>query len=76
MKKVKMKTILASPDGTANIGEIITVDDKFADDLINSNSAELIEEIKEEIEEEIVEEEVVEEEVKEFEKEEPKKKRR
>lgn len=57
-----MKTILASPKTTAKIDEIITVDDEFADQLIESNSAELIEHIVES--EEVSEKEEVQEEEK------------
>ena len=55
MKKIKMKTIMASAIMTANIGDIILVDDNFADQLIKSKSAELIEDIPNEILEEIEE---------------------
>ena len=58
MKKIKMKTIMASATRTANIDDIILVDDNFADELIESNSAELIKEIPDEILEEIEEIEV------------------
>ena len=51
MKRIKMKTIMASATRTANIGDIVLVDDNFADELIKSNSAELIDEILEEAEE-------------------------
>ena len=50
MKRIKMKTIMASATRTANIGDIILVDDNFADELIKSKSAELIEDILEEVE--------------------------
>ena len=44
-----MKTIMAGATRTANIGDIISVDNNFADELIKSGSAELIEEISEDI---------------------------
>lgn len=45
MKKIKMKKIMASPTVTKNVGDIFIADDKLADELIESNSAELIENI-------------------------------
>lgn len=66
MKKIKMKTIMAGATRTANIGDIILVDDNFADELIKSGSAELIEEIIEievEQEQEVEVEEIPEQEV-------------
>ena len=45
MKKIKMKTILANSEITANIDDVITVDDNFAEKLVKANACEIIEDL-------------------------------
>jgi hypothetical protein len=41
--KVKLRTIMAGPDGTADAGSVLELDDDFAKELIKAGFAESLE---------------------------------